>query len=94
MHYYGYEFEYENYGFSLNDENFGDIFIKAERYDMDCSDLICVESIQDQGVNIGKSCYNYEKIVNLFKKTYEKIKKERAKNTNSILKALGFPTIC
>ena len=93
MKFYGFEFDYENYGFSLNKNNFGSIFIKVERIDMDCSDTICVESIQDQGTDIGKNCYNYEKIVNLFKVTYNKIKNEKQKNTISILKSLGFPSI-
>ena len=93
LRFYGFEFDYENYGFSLNKNNFGSIFIKVERIDMDCSDTICVESIQDQGTDIGKNCYNYEKIVNLFKMTYNKIKNEKQKNTISILKSLGFPSI-
>jgi hypothetical protein len=65
----------------------------VERTDMDYSDTICVESFQEQGIDIGKSCFNYEKIVNLFKATYNKINIEKKNNTCSILKALGFPTI-
>ena len=93
LKFYGFDFDYDNYGFSLYKNNFGSIFIKVERTDMDCSDTICVESIQDQGIDIGKSCYNYEKIVYLFKATYNKINIEKKNNTCSILKALGFPTI-
>jgi len=93
LKFYGFDFDYENYGFSLNKNNFGNIFIKVERTDMDCSDTICAESIQEQGIDIGRSCYNYEKIVNLFKTTYNKINIEKKNNTCSILRALGFPTI-
>lgn len=93
LKFYGFDFDYENYGFSLNKNNFGSIFIKVERTDMDCSDTICVESIQEQGIDIGKNCYNYERIVYLFKATYNKINIEKKNNTCSILKALGFPTI-
>ena len=92
LKFYGFEFDYVNYGFSLNKNNFGSIFIKAERIDMDCSDTICAENIQEQGIDVGKSCYNYGKIVELFKTTYNKINIEKQKNTCSILKALEFPT--
>jgi hypothetical protein len=93
LKFYGFEFDYVNYGVSLNKSNFGSIFNKIERYDMDCSDTICVENIQEQGIDIGKSCYNYGKIVELFKTTYNKINIEKQKNTCSILKALEFPII-
>ena len=93
LRFYGKEFEYQNLGFSLNDNNFGKTFFKEERNDMDCGDNICVESIQGQGVDIGKACYNYQKIVYLFKNSYKTIKLEKQKNTCSILKSLGFPMI-
>ena len=92
LKFYGFEFDYVNYGVSLNKNNFGSIFMKAERFDMDCSDTICAENIQEQGIDVGKSCYNYGKIVELFKTTYNKINIEKQKNTCSILKALEFPT--
>ena len=93
LKYYGYEFEYEKYGFSLNDNNFGNIFNKEERTDMECSKTICVESIIEHGLDVGKSCFNYEKIVNLFKAAYNKIKLEIENNTCSLLQSLGFPSI-
>jgi len=92
LKFYGFEFDYVNYGVSLNKNNFGSIFLKFERTDMDCSDTICVENIQEQGIDVGKNCYNYGKIVELFKTTYNKINIEKQKNTSSILKALEFPT--
>ena len=93
LKFYGKEFSYREFGFSLNENNFGDTFFKLERTDMDCSDYICAESIQEQGIDVGRSCYNYPKIVNLFKTSYNKIKIEKQKNTCSILKSLGFPSI-
>ena len=93
LKYYGYEFEYEKYGFSLNDNNFGNIFNKEERTDMEYSKTICVESIIEHGLDVGKSCFNYEKIVNLFKAAYNKIKLEIENNTCSLLQSLGFPSI-
>ena len=84
LKYYGYEFEYEKYGFSLNDNNFGNIFNKDERTDMECSKTICVESIIEHGIDVGKSCFNYEKIVNLFKAAYNKIKLEIENNYDKI----------
>ena len=93
LKFYAKEFDYENLGFSLNENNFGITFFKVERNDMICSDFICVESIQEQGVDIGRSCYNYQKIVKLFKNTYSKIKFEKQRNSCSILQALGFPSI-
>lgn len=93
LKFYSKEFDYENLGFSINSNNFGNTFFKVERTDMDCSETICAESIQDQGIDVGRSCYNYRKIVNLFKNTYETIKIEKQKNTISILESLGFPSI-
>ena len=89
--FYGYEFDYENLGFSINKNNFCTTFFKVERTDMECGNALCVESLQDKGVNIGKICNNYKKIVNLFKETYDKIKNGIKNNTCSILKSLGFP---
>ena len=93
LKFYGKEFDYRQLGFSLNENNFGNTFFKVERIDMDCSDNICAESIQEQGVDVGKACYNYPKIAYLFKSSYDKIKHEKQDNTCSILQALGFPTI-
>jgi DNA polymerase sigma len=93
LKFYGYEFDYENLGFSINKNNFCTTFFKIERTDMECGNGLCVESLQDKGVNVGKICYNYRKIVNLFKETYEKIKIEIKNNTCSILKSLGFPLV-
>ena len=93
LKYYGYEFDYEKYGLSLNDDNFGTIFIKEERTDMEFTKSILAESIIEKGINVGKGCFNYGKIVNLFKAAYNKIKSEKQKNTISILHSLGFPSI-
>ena len=93
LKFYGKEFDYRQLGFSLNENNFGDTFFKVERTDMDCSDNICAESIQEQGVDVGKACYNFPKIAYLFKSTYDTIKIEKKGNTCSILQSLGFPTI-
>ena len=93
LKFYGKEFDYRQLGFSLNENNFGKTFFKVERIDMDCSDNICAESIQEQGVDVGRACYNYPKIAYLFKSSYDKIKHEKENNTCSILQALDFPTI-
>ena len=93
LKFYFKEFDYENLGFSINSSNFGKTFFKVKRIDMDCSETICAESIQDKGIDVGRCCYNYQKIINLFKETYNKIKIEKQKNTLSILQSLGFPTI-
>ena len=60
---------------------------------MDCSDTISVESIQDPGNDIGKSCYQYFKIKRLFFNTYNTIRSEMNHNTVSILQALEFPNV-
>jgi len=93
LKFYGCEFDYKNLGFSINKNNFCTTFFKIERTDMECDSDLCVESLQDKGVNVGKICYNYRKIVSLFKETYEKIKIEMKNNTCSILKSLAFPSI-
>jgi DNA polymerase sigma len=91
LKFYGYDFDYENLGFSINKNNFCTTFFKIERTDMECGNGLCVESLQDKGVNVGKICYNYSKIVSLFKEIYGKIKIGIKNNTCSILKSLGFP---
>ena len=93
LKFYAKEFDYIKLGFSLNSNNFGNSYFKVERKDMECSENISVESIQDQGVDIGRTCYSYPKIVTLFEESYKKIKLEKKKNTCSILEALNFPTI-
>jgi len=93
LKFYGFDFDYEHLGFSVNNNNFGCTFFKDERPEMNCSNTICAENIQEQGVDIGKSCYNYKRIVCLFKATYDQIRNEKQKNTCSILKSLGFPSI-
>ena len=93
LKFYGKEFDYKQLGFSLNESNFGNTFFKVERTDMNCNNNICVESIQDKGVDIGRICYLYPKIVYLFRTTYDKIKIEKKNNTCSILQSLDFPTI-
>jgi DNA polymerase sigma len=91
LKFYGYDFDYENLGFSINKNNFCTTFFKIERTDMECGNGLCVESLQDKSVNVGKICYNYSKIVSLFKEIYGKIKIGIKNNTCSILKSLGFP---
>ena len=93
LKYFGYKFDFKNNGISLNDDNFGKIFVKDERPDIKYNNNLCVESIIQKGLNAAKSCYNYEKIVNFFKAVYEKINSELEKNNLSILQSLGFPTI-
>ena len=93
LKFYGKEFDYEQLGFSLNENNFGNTFFKVERTDMKYNNYLCVESIKDKSFDVGRSCYLYPKIVNLFRATYDIIKLEKQKNTCSILLSLGFPTI-
>jgi len=79
LKFYGFDFDYEHLGFSVNNNNFGCTFFKDERPEMNCSNTICAENIQEQGVDIGKSCYNYKRIVCLFKATYDQIRNEKQK---------------
>ena len=93
LKFYSFDFDYENLGFSVNESNFGCTFYKAERKDMECSETICAESIQERGVDVGRNCYNYKKVINAFKNAYDKIRNEKMKNACSILQSLGFPSI-
>ena len=87
------------YGCKFNDNDLGinvlknDIYLKFKRYDMDCSDTISVESIEEEKKDIGRSCSQYAKIKFLFLSTYNKIKTELNNDTKSILLALDFPKI-
>ena len=93
MKFYGYEFDYKRFGFCLNDNNFGNNYIKNERKDMECSKTISAESIIEKGKDIGLNCYNYPIIIKLFKDTYNMIKNGKEKNICSILHSIGFPSI-
>ena len=62
------------------------------KYNMDCSDTISAESIQEPNVDIGKSCFKYDIIKRIFFDTFNRIKRYINNNTNSVLQALNFPT--
>ena len=86
--FYGFEFDYQQYGFSINEKNFGKTFEKINGYQ---ENTISVESIEEEEIDIGIKCFNYYKIVDLFQKTYFKIKMERDSNIFSVLNSLDFP---
>ena len=87
--FYGFEFDYKHYGFSLNEKNFGQTFKKMNGYQ---ENSISVESIEQEEIDIGIKCFNYDKIVDLFQRMYFKIKMERDSNIFSILNSLEFPS--
>ena len=89
--FYGKKFDSVNQGISINENGNYQTYFKAERFDMDCSDTISVESIQEPGIDIGKSCFKYREIQFIFFKTYCRIEEHLKNNTNSILQALDFP---
>ena len=93
LYFYSKTFKYEYQGIKVTENESYETYFKAERYDMDCSDTISVESIQEPGIDIGKSCFKYQFITNIFYDTYIKIKREMNNNTNSILQFLSFPTV-
>ena len=88
LKFYGFEFDYKHYGFSINEKNFGKTFQKVNGYQ---ESSISVESIEEEEIDIGIKCFNYDRIVDLFQKTYFKIKLERDSNIFSILDSLEFP---
>ena len=81
------------YGINLNKDNRGTIFYKYGNYYMDDYENICFKSINKRFVNIGRSCFNYEKVAELFSDAFYTIKNEQDKNTLSLLNKLGFPSI-
>ena len=89
LKFYGFEFDHKHLGFSVNIKNFGKTFQKIIGYD---EDTISAQSIEEEDNDIGIKCFNYYKIVDLFERTYFKIKMERDSNIFSILESLGFPT--
>ena len=89
--YFGTKFDFEMYGISLNKENPGKIFVKYGEYYMNDYTNICVEGINERYVNIGKNCFNYEKVVDLFKDTFHIIQNSVDINTLSLLNKLKFP---
>ena len=93
LQFYGYEFDYKKYSISLYGDNFGKLFLKEERKDMECSSTISVEKIVEKGNDVGFSCYKYPIIVKLFQTAYNFIKTEKEKNVCSLLQSLGFPSI-
>ena len=92
LEYFGTQFDFDRFGISLNKENPGKIFLKYGKYYMDDYSNICVEGISERYTNIGKNCFNYEKVVDLFKNTFYTIQNEQEKNALSLLKKLGFPS--
>ena len=92
LNYYGFIFNYIEEGIKISENETCETYFKAERLNMDCSDTISAESIQEANVDIGKSCFKYEYIRLIFKNAYNTIKDEMKKNTTSILNALNFPS--
>ena len=93
LKFYGYEFDYKRFGLCLNQNNFGNYYVKDARKDMECSKTISAESIIEKGKDVGLNCYNYPIIIKLFKAAYNIIKTEKEKNVCSILNSLGFPSV-
>ena len=89
--YFGTKFGFDMQGISLNEENVGKIFYKYNDYYMNDYTNICVEGFSERYVNIGKNCFNYEKIIDLFRDTFHLIKNALEDNTLSLLNKLGFP---
>ena len=89
--YFGTKFDFEMYGISLNKENPGKIFVKYGEYYMNDYTNICVEGINERYINIGKNCFNYERVVELFKDTFHIIQNSVDINTLSLLNKLKFP---
>ena len=92
LNYYGFIFNYIEEGIKISENETCETYFKAERLNMDCSDTISAESIQEANVDIGKSCFKYEYIRLIFKNAYNTIKDKMKKNTLSILNALNFPS--
>ena len=93
LYFYGFKFNHSELGIKVTEDDICETFFKAERMDMDCSDTICAESIQEKGNDIGKSCYQYDKIKQIFFFTFNQIKVGMNNDTNSILQAINFPTV-
>ena len=91
LYFFGFEFNHDEYGLKVTEDETSELFFRAERFEMDCSEHISVESIQDEGNDIGKSCFHYKYIKTLFFNTYNMIKTQMNYNTVSILQALEFP---
>lgn len=89
LKFYGIVFNYKESGISLR--NGGEFYYKVERDDMECSELLSVENFQDQYNDIGRSCFCFEKIRWLFKKTYQILEEKVKKNTLSFLASLNLP---
>lgn len=92
LNYYGLTFDYNEQGLKVLENDSCETYFKAERYNMDCSETISVESIQEPNVDIGKSCYKYDKIRMIFFETFNRIKEYMNDNKNSVLQALNFPS--
>lgn len=88
LKFYGFEFDYKRFGFSINEKNFGETFEKINGYQ---ESSISVESIEEEEIDIGIKCFKYYEIVELFQRTYFKMKTERDNNEFSVLKSLEFP---
>ena len=88
LKFYGMEFDYLRFGISLR--NGGELFYKVERDNMDCSELICVENFQDNNIDIGHSCHNYEEIIILFRTLLQKIEFAKTRDKINILECMGL----
>ena len=90
LNYYGYQFDYIEQGLKILENDSCETYFKVERYNMDCSETISAESIQEPNVDIGKSCFHFNEIRNCFKIIYEKLNQMKCKKINNILNEIGI----
>jgi len=90
--FYGTNFNFDILGMRLSENNEIKTFYKYLDYYMNSYDNICVENINNKHVNVGQSCFNYQSVLSLFRRAYNKIMDEKERNSLSVLNNLGFPS--
>ena len=90
--FYGTNFNFDILGMRLSENNEIKTFYKYLDYYMNSYDNICVENINNKHVNVGQNCFNYQSVLSLFRRAYNKIMDEKERNSLSVLNNLGFPS--
>ena len=90
--FYGTNFNFDILGMRLSENNEIKTFYKYLDYYMNSYDNICVENINNKHANVGQSCFNYQSVLSLFRRAYNKIMDEKERNSLSVLNNLGFPS--
>ena len=84
FNFYGFDFNYQKLGLSIR--NGGFLFKRTD----ESKHLLCLENFQDSSEDMGKNCYQFQNVVNIFKFAKQRLEPHDL-HVESYLKGFIFP---